>query len=498
MLTKKILYSRKDIDLIIKTLDRKKTKIGMCHGVFDILHIGHINHFKYAKRKCDILIVSITEDSFVNKDIRRPFNDIDKRLETIASLECVDYVIVSKSKFADKNINSIKPNYYFKDKEYKNLKNDLGISVETKAVTSSGGKVIFTNLPKLSSSDIFKYYQAFDSNTFLKNFTDNISFSFSKSILRKISKLNLLITGEIIFDFYQSVSVMGIPSKSACLSALKGDIKKSYGGIFAIGMHLSSFVNSVTIISNCTDLNLNQMKKNIAIPKNLKIINVMKESIIKTRYLTNNSTLIELSDIPNDSSFRKLDKKYISTLKKESKKNDLILLADYGHGLINKDEMNKFLKDNKIPVYINVQSNSHNRGYNFIQQYHKSNLIVLDKNELKVNFRNKNINNFDKYMKDLSNSFKCPVILTLGEEGSKAIDHGKIYSMGAFTKKVVDAVGAGDCFFSMASIFFHTSKNMNFSMLIGNIAGCLATQYQGNSDYINKKIILTNLKNILN
>ena len=46
------------------------------HGVFDLLHFGHLEHFKEAK-KGDILIVSITPDRFVNKGPGRPaFNEI--------------------------------------------------------------------------------------------------------------------------------------------------------------------------------------------------------------------------------------------------------------------------------------------------------------------------------------------------------------------------------------------------------------------------------------
>ena len=45
----------------------KNQTVGLCHGAFDILHIGHTNHFREAKKICDILLVSITSDSFLKK-----------------------------------------------------------------------------------------------------------------------------------------------------------------------------------------------------------------------------------------------------------------------------------------------------------------------------------------------------------------------------------------------------------------------------------------------
>ena len=45
----------------------RKKKIVLCHGVFDLLHIGHIYYFEESKSLGDLLIVSITSDRFVNK-----------------------------------------------------------------------------------------------------------------------------------------------------------------------------------------------------------------------------------------------------------------------------------------------------------------------------------------------------------------------------------------------------------------------------------------------
>ena len=66
----KIIKNRRDL-LNFKKYSIKK-KISMCHGVFDIVHTGHIDHFKYAKKISDILVVSVTADKFVKKGKDRP------------------------------------------------------------------------------------------------------------------------------------------------------------------------------------------------------------------------------------------------------------------------------------------------------------------------------------------------------------------------------------------------------------------------------------------
>ena len=102
---------------IIANLKSTGKKIVHCHGVFDLLHIGHIKHFEEAKTYGDILIVTITPDKFVVKGPNRPAFNTNLRLEALQALECVDYVSVNKWATATQTIKSIKPDYdcyYFK------------------------------------------------------------------------------------------------------------------------------------------------------------------------------------------------------------------------------------------------------------------------------------------------------------------------------------------------------------------------------------------------
>ena len=96
-----------------KILNKERTKgkkIVLCHGVFDLLHIGHIRHFKEAKNFGDILVVTLTPDQFVNKGPNRPFFNEQLRLEAIASLDAVDFVSLNISSTAIIPIRKIKPN----------------------------------------------------------------------------------------------------------------------------------------------------------------------------------------------------------------------------------------------------------------------------------------------------------------------------------------------------------------------------------------------------
>ena len=70
--------------------------------MFDVVHIGHIKHFKEAKKKGDKLIVTVTSDKFVNKGSGRPIFKQNKRLEFLSNISCIDYVCLSDSESAIK------------------------------------------------------------------------------------------------------------------------------------------------------------------------------------------------------------------------------------------------------------------------------------------------------------------------------------------------------------------------------------------------------------
>ena len=88
----------------IENLKKKKKKIVLCHGVFDLVHLGHLEHFKNAKRLGDYLVVSLTKDKFIQKGPGRPLFNEQQRMEYLRHIKVIDDVIISKS---DSSIDTI-------------------------------------------------------------------------------------------------------------------------------------------------------------------------------------------------------------------------------------------------------------------------------------------------------------------------------------------------------------------------------------------------------
>src|SRR3954453_1664523 len=83
-----------------------------CHGCFDIVHPGHIQHLQFAKSLGDILVVSVSGDSHVNKGPGRPLIPDDLRAASLAALECVDIVYINPSPTAVELLDRLRPDIY--------------------------------------------------------------------------------------------------------------------------------------------------------------------------------------------------------------------------------------------------------------------------------------------------------------------------------------------------------------------------------------------------
>ena len=154
-MNKKVL-NNDSLNIVCKELKTNDKKVILCHGCFDLLHIGHINYLRKAKSLGDILIVTVTADEYVNKGPEHPIFNENQRAEHLSELSIIDYVSINYSLDATKIIKTIRPDYYVKGIEYKNLNDDItgNIKKEKQTVEKYGGKIFFTDEETYSSSNL--------------------------------------------------------------------------------------------------------------------------------------------------------------------------------------------------------------------------------------------------------------------------------------------------------------------------------------------------------
>jgi rfaE bifunctional protein nucleotidyltransferase chain/domain len=124
-------------------------RIVFANGCFDLLHAGHIRYLESAKALGDLLMVGINSDACVSalKGPGRPLQPEADRAEILASMACVDYVLLFDAPTVDGILKELKPDVHAKGTDYtqENVP-------ERETVLSYGGQVAIVGDPKNHST----------------------------------------------------------------------------------------------------------------------------------------------------------------------------------------------------------------------------------------------------------------------------------------------------------------------------------------------------------
>ena len=447
-----------------------KKKIVLCHGCFDMLHIGHIRHLEEAAELGDELVVSVTADDDVNKGHGRPHFTLADRMHALASLRCVDRVVSCTGADASAVIRELKPAFFVKGSDY-----NKDTVLETEAVRAIGGEVYFTRSAKAASSSHLINTQKLSELVmhYLKTakergFRDKILHAFNEA-----DKLKITFVGEVIIDEYRYVSSLGKPSKEFILAAQEESVEEFQGGIVAASRQ-GEFTDATWLSGG--------------------------EAIKKTRFVDKDFArkLFEVysrTDVGSDDWFLRdlADKVCVS---------DVIVVIDFGHGLMNHTAINTVTNAKFLAV--NCQTNAANIGFNPITKYSKAHLVCIDDPEarLATGSRTATTIGLGDY---LCNMIKCGnFIITQGKHGSWAGYRAKAFARAlsgdmipAFSSGGLDTMGAGDAFLAVAAPLLATGLDVEAAAFAGNVAGAIKTTIIGHRRNVRRSELVQTIEALL-
>jgi len=134
-------------------------RIVLTNGVFDILHVGHTRYLSQARALGDTLVVAVNDDDSVRalKGSERPILPLAERVEMLAALASVDYVISFSETTAATVVATLEPDLYVKGGDYSSGKP----LPEAAVVAAYGGEVhLLPFVPGRSTSDIIRAIRA--------------------------------------------------------------------------------------------------------------------------------------------------------------------------------------------------------------------------------------------------------------------------------------------------------------------------------------------------
>ncbi|MBI4445900.1 MAG: adenylyltransferase/cytidyltransferase family protein [Acidobacteria bacterium] len=494
------IKSINELSGIVADLKLAKKKVVLCHGVFDLIHPGHIRHLAAARQHGDVLVVTVTPDRFVNKGPGRPVFPEDLRAEVLASLNKVDFVAINQWPTAVETIQAVKPDIYVKGNDYQDSSKDITgrIVEEEEAIRKIGGRIVFTDEITFSSSSLannfFNLYPA-EAAAFLKDFRRRIKEEDIRTNLDSVSDCKILLIGDTIIDEYHYCSPMGKSPKENVIATKYLSEEVFAGGILAAANHLASLCNRVHLVTCLGERDSREEFVRSHLKPNVDAAIFFRPdspTVVKRRFVEPNYTrkLFEVSFLDEDATPLPVHHPLCEYVKRIVLNYDAVLVGDFGHGLFGPDLINSICQQAKF-LAINVQTNSANTGYNLITKYPRADYICIDAPEARLALQDRT-STLEEIIRTLTNRLNSQCMaVTQGNHGCLVYSRREgFFKIPALNRNVVDTVGAGDAFYSITSPCVASGMPMEQVGLLGNAAGALKVSIVGNRSAIEKVALL--------
>jgi rfaE bifunctional protein nucleotidyltransferase chain/domain len=486
---------------------RGRKKIVLCHGVFDLLHVGHIRHFERAKRFGDILIVTVTPDRYVNKGPHRPVFGEELRAEAIAALDCVDYVALNRWPMAVETIELLRPDFYVKGSEYRESEKDRtgGISLEERAVQAVGGQLAFTDDITFSASHLMnRYLPVFPKEVgdYLSGFASRYGTEEVWRYLENARPLRVLTVGEAIIDEYQYCDAIGKSSKEPMIALRHLSTEKFAGGILAVANHVAGFSEQVAMLTFLGAENSQEGFIRAKVAGNVEKLflyrndspTIVKRRIVENYSLTKFLEIYEMNHTPLD---RPDDEALCAILNERLPQFDVVIVVDFGHGMLSRRAVDILCA--KAPfLAVNAQSNAGNMGYHTISKYPRADYVCVAEPEIRLEARDPH-GNLREMIREVSRRLGFHrMAVTRGKYGCLCYsDEEGFREVPAFAGQVVDRMGAGDAFLSVTALCVAQKAPMEVVGLIGNAVGAQAVATIGHRRPVERVALFKHIESLL-
>jgi rfaE bifunctional protein nucleotidyltransferase chain/domain len=500
----------RDLDELASELARHREqgrRVVQCHGVFDLLHIGHIRHLERARAMGDVLVVTLTPDHHVNKGPHRPAFPQDLRAEALAALSCVDYVAINRWPMAVEAIRMLRPNLYVKGTDYRDAAKDVtgGISVEEDAVRSVGGALAFTDEIVFSSSALLnRHLPSFSRHVadYLEGFRARYSIDDVKKALEGAAGLKVLVVGETILDEYQYCTAIGKSSKEPTLVVRLLSEEKFAGGILAVCNHVANFAGQVGLLTFLGAQDSHEDFVRARLPEKVEKRFLLQEgatTIVKRRFVESYffTKLFEVYDFNDKPLGEKDTAAFCAALREMLPRYDLVVVFDFGHGLLQRPAIELLCREAKF-LAVNTQSNAGNLGFNTISRYERADYVCIAENELRLEARDREAD-LRLLVTEAARRLQCSrMVVTRGGRGALCYDaRDGFFEVPALAGQVVDRVGAGDAFLSVTSLCAAQGVPMELLGFIGNLVGAQAVGTVGHRSSVERASLIKHAESVL-
>src|SRR5262249_34655581 len=171
---------------------------------------------------------------------------------------------------------------------------------------------------------------------------------------------------------------------------------------------------------------------------------------------------------------------------------DLVLIADFGHGLIDAADLNRRIDERRhATVAAMVQVNSGNYGYNLPIKYRGADYYSLNRTEAELCLHERDLP-ADELAIRAGRLLQCDSVS--GPDGDRGVvvgRQGDRFALPSLSVSVVDSIGCGDAYFALSSLAVRLNLPARIVALVGSIGAAAMTQRRCNHAPVTEQEFMT-------
>ena len=476
----------------------RERKVIMCHGVFDVVHPGHMRHLIHAKSKADVLVASLTADRHIEKGTYRPHVPQDIRAANLAAFEVVDYVLIDKNAKPLENIAALQPDYFAKGFEYVDGGMGPKTAEESTVLEAYGGEIVFTpgdivysssNLIDLAAPEL----EVQKLLTVMER--DRVGFDDLRRTLDAMAGKKVHVIGDTIVDSLTECAMIGGQTKTPTMSVLYQGKTDYIGGAGIVAKHLRAAGADVVF---STVLGEDPLKDFVL--EGLEGAGVDVRPVIDEHRPTTNKNaivvggyrLLKVDTLDNSSISDSIVETLVSEISGEEA--DAVVFSDFRHGMFNRRTIPSLVEAIPTGAFRVADSQVASRWGN-ITEFKGFDLVTPNEREARFALADQD-SGVRPLASRLYDEAECKtLILKLGERGVLTChnsDHEALDSffiVDSFVDRLVDAVGAGDALLAYATLASLVSGSSVQATILGSFAAATECERDGNIPVTTEDVI---------
>jgi rfaE bifunctional protein kinase chain/domain len=444
-----------------------------------------------------LLVVSVSADPQVNKGVDRPLIPDDLRAQSLAALECVDYVYVNPHPTAVELLRELRPDVYVKGREYE-TNHDPRFLAEREAVTAHGGRVVFSSGEVVFSSTALiggmGGVDAFNEEK-VRRYLRQYDLSGPKllSLVHSFRNLKLVVVGDYVLDRYHFCEPTSVAAEAPVMNLRQVRTEEYDGGAGVVALHLAGLGASPVLVTALDESERAQRAETRLRGRGVELsaIAARKDLPVKRRYLADSTKLLKIDEGNSSPLDSRSEAELFDRVVAAAEGAAGVVFVDLGYGLLSEALLEKLIPELQRRGAIITADVSGMRSN--LLAFKGVDLLCPSEREVRERLHDYSSGINNVVWRLLSMTGARQALITLGKQGLLVFDkhrprgadeswERKLRSeyLPALANHAVDPLGCGDALLAAASLTLAAGGSVQAAAYLGSVAAAYEARQVGN------------------